>query len=343
MLKQQEFYEARLWHRRSRERTMVSRRFGSHAKVKAKWAREELEVLEGEDGESMTEKEEILEGIYEFYQELFTAEPQTDSRKHALIEVLDLVQRRISRTESEMKSSEPYKKETEAVVFTMPSNKAPGSAKNGPNGFHKAIFVKIDFVKAYDRVDHEFLWGILQKMGFDNKFVELVQGFTLCGKAKVHINWAFAKEIQLQHGVRQGCPVAPLLKIGSGKLERLMREFLWGSTPEGIPKKSLVAWKRIQRPKEKGGLGFLSVESRAEVLQIRHITAILDGTDVEWAAMVRRMVRVKLITGPNKIERADWSCEDAMLLLSAMRIPEAPTVDKLFRIWFFFKRNLVLS
>ncbi|KAL3679967.1 hypothetical protein R1sor_022923 [Riccia sorocarpa] len=71
-----------------------------------------------------------------------------------------------------------------------------------------------------------------------------------------------------------------------------MREFLWGSNAEGAPKKPLIAWKRIQRPKVKGGLGFLSIEGRSKVLQMKHATAILDGKDAEWIAIVRQMVRV---------------------------------------------------
>ncbi|KAL3694669.1 hypothetical protein R1sor_008320 [Riccia sorocarpa] len=75
----------------------------------------------------------------------------------------------------------------------------------------EALFVKLDFIKAYDRVDHCFLWRTLAEMGFDQHFVELIQGITLGGTAKVHINKAFTSEIRIDRGVRQGCPLAPLL------------------------------------------------------------------------------------------------------------------------------------
>ncbi|KAL3677874.1 hypothetical protein R1sor_020830 [Riccia sorocarpa] len=56
---------------------------------------------------------------------------------------------------------------------------------------HEAILVKLDFTKAYDHVDHSFLWRTLEVMGFDRRFIEIVQGFMSNGTAWVHINKAF--------------------------------------------------------------------------------------------------------------------------------------------------------
>ncbi|KAL3686194.1 hypothetical protein R1sor_004216 [Riccia sorocarpa] len=75
----------------------------------------------------------------------------------------------------------------------------------------KALFFKLDFIKAYDRVNHSFLWSVLQQVGFDHDFISLVQGFTCDGTAKVHVNGGFSREIRVECGVRQGCPLAPLL------------------------------------------------------------------------------------------------------------------------------------
>ncbi|KAL3685489.1 hypothetical protein R1sor_003511 [Riccia sorocarpa] len=40
----------------------------------------------------------------------------------------------------------------------------------------EAIFLKLDFVKAYDRVRHSFFWDTLEKMGFSPKVIRLVHG-----------------------------------------------------------------------------------------------------------------------------------------------------------------------
>ncbi|KAL3680028.1 hypothetical protein R1sor_022984 [Riccia sorocarpa] len=117
-----------------------------------------------------------------------------------------------------------------------------------------ALFVKLDFIKAYDRVDHKFLWRVLEEFGFDAEFIALVQGFTCAGTARVHLN---SVKIIIYHGM-----MAIGLAKEDLKLERLCHEFLWGFTESGKLKKSLISWNRLIRPKKLGGLGFLSFESR---------------------------------------------------------------------------------
>jgi hypothetical protein len=71
--------------------------------------------------------------------------------------------------------------------------------------------LQIDFQKAYDRVDHQFVWSVMRKMGFDEMYIELVQALVVEGTVKVHFNGSFTERVQLQRGVCQGCPLAPLL------------------------------------------------------------------------------------------------------------------------------------
>ncbi|KAL3697981.1 hypothetical protein R1sor_012057 [Riccia sorocarpa] len=40
----------------------------------------------------------------------------------------------------------------------------------------KTLFVKLDFEKAYDRVDHEYLWSTLRALGIAEEFVEMTKG-----------------------------------------------------------------------------------------------------------------------------------------------------------------------
>ncbi|KAL2635505.1 hypothetical protein R1flu_006984 [Riccia fluitans] len=74
-----------------------------------------------------------------------------------------------------------------------------------------AIFCKLDFVKAFDRINHFFLWATMQRMGFDPAVIDLTRALVSAGHAKVHINGCFTKSLKLERGVRQGCPISPLL------------------------------------------------------------------------------------------------------------------------------------
>lgn len=69
--------------------------------------------------------------------------------------------------------------------------------------------MKLDFKKAFDRVEHEFLWETLFAMQLDPWVTPLLHGLDTNAKAKVHINEFFTCYFSLEHGVRQGDPSLP--------------------------------------------------------------------------------------------------------------------------------------
>ncbi|KAL3684100.1 hypothetical protein R1sor_002122 [Riccia sorocarpa] len=74
-----------------------------------------------------------------------------------------------------------------------------------------AMFLKLDFVKAYDRIRHTFLWDTLRALGFSDKVIKLFQGLMTGAEATVHHDGDFTEVFCLERGVRQGCPLAPFL------------------------------------------------------------------------------------------------------------------------------------
>ncbi|KAL3676811.1 hypothetical protein R1sor_026759 [Riccia sorocarpa] len=75
------------------------------------------------------------------------------------------------------------------------------------------LFVKLDFenFKAYDRVNHKYLWETMEAMGFCSDFTTFVKGLVQGSTSKIHVNGQFSEDIQIERGVKQGCPLAPLL------------------------------------------------------------------------------------------------------------------------------------
>jgi ribonuclease HI/exonuclease III len=71
----------------------------------------------------------------------------------------------------------------------------------------------LDFKKAYDRVDIEFMFKVLEKMGAGPELRGMV--WTLYNKAEaaVFINGATAGTFDIRGGIRQGCPLSCLLFI----------------------------------------------------------------------------------------------------------------------------------
>ena len=73
--------------------------------------------------------------------------------------------------------------------------------------------LSLDQEKAFDRVDWSFLRRTLHQMGFGPDFVQWVN-LLYCGvQSAVNVNGHLSSFFSLSHGVRQGCPLSPLLYV----------------------------------------------------------------------------------------------------------------------------------
>uniref|UniRef100_A0A3B5LBJ5 Reverse transcriptase domain-containing protein n=1 Tax=Xiphophorus couchianus TaxID=32473 RepID=A0A3B5LBJ5_9TELE len=75
----------------------------------------------------------------------------------------------------------------------------------------QGIFLNIDFRKAFDRVEHNFLWAVLNKFGFGQSFISKLQLLYSKAESKVKCNGHFTDYFRLHRSVRQGCPLSSLL------------------------------------------------------------------------------------------------------------------------------------
>ncbi|KAL4313034.1 hypothetical protein GQ457_01G003880 [Hibiscus cannabinus] len=75
----------------------------------------------------------------------------------------------------------------------------------------KGIVFKADFQKAYDMVDWNFLMFLLEKMGFGSVWRAWVYMCISTAKISVLINGSPTKQFSISRGLRQGCPLSPLL------------------------------------------------------------------------------------------------------------------------------------
>ncbi|KAF1320212.1 Kinesin protein, partial [Globisporangium splendens] len=77
----------------------------------------------------------------------------------------------------------------------------------------RAIALLLDFAKAYDSLDRSFLAQALQHLGFPLKFVHLVKVLYSQTTYKFIVNGFLSRKYNVTSGIRQGCPLSPLLFI----------------------------------------------------------------------------------------------------------------------------------
>ncbi|XP_044759041.1 uncharacterized protein LOC123316848 [Coccinella septempunctata] len=70
---------------------------------------------------------------------------------------------------------------------------------------------KHDLTKAFDSVNREALWSIMERLGVPRKFVNVCRSFHQNNMASVLYNGKTTDAFQTYTGIRQGCVLAPLL------------------------------------------------------------------------------------------------------------------------------------
>ena len=71
--------------------------------------------------------------------------------------------------------------------------------------------VFVDFSKAFDTVDRQTLWKVLEIYGCPERLVRMIRLFHDGMTGKVSIGGSNSETFNVNHGVKQGCVLAPTL------------------------------------------------------------------------------------------------------------------------------------
>ena len=92
----------------------------------------------------------------------------------------------------------------------------------------RLVVLNLDFEKAFDRVSHQYLFKVLQKVGFPGRFIAWVGLLYKDISSKFVVNGHLTKAVDLHCGVRQGCPLSALLYIAAIEpLAQILRRDQW--------------------------------------------------------------------------------------------------------------------
>ena len=76
-----------------------------------------------------------------------------------------------------------------------------------------AAFIFLDQEKAFDRVNHKFLFKTMEAFGIGENFIKWVSTIYSNATSVLCINGYFSEQIPLKRGVRQGCPLSAMLYV----------------------------------------------------------------------------------------------------------------------------------
>jgi hypothetical protein len=75
------------------------------------------------------------------------------------------------------------------------------------------VIVKLDFEKAFDKIELEVIISILRHKGFPTRWIEWIQGILQSRTSTVLLNGTPRKVFHCRRGIRQGDPLSPLLFV----------------------------------------------------------------------------------------------------------------------------------
>ncbi len=77
----------------------------------------------------------------------------------------------------------------------------------------ESLILFIDFFKAFDTVEHEFIFTTLRMFGFGEGFCKVIKMFYNNIYSYISLNPGMTSRIEILRGIRQGCPISPKLFI----------------------------------------------------------------------------------------------------------------------------------
>jgi retron-type reverse transcriptase len=75
------------------------------------------------------------------------------------------------------------------------------------------VILKIDFEKAFDKVEHPFILEILRHKGSSDRWLQWIKSIVHTATSSILLNGILGKQFKRRRGVRQGDPLSPLLFV----------------------------------------------------------------------------------------------------------------------------------
>ncbi|KAK3523094.1 hypothetical protein QTP86_014400, partial [Hemibagrus guttatus] len=180
----------------------------------------------------------------------------------------------------------------------------------------KTGLIFLDQEKAFDRVEHEYLWKVLETFGFNPGFIGMIRVLCCEIESVLKVNGGLCAPFKVLRSIRQGCALSEHVKGRLSRWKRLVPRMydrgrtlvinnlavssLWHKLACVDPLPNLLTsiqallvdlWDGLHwipqsvlhLPKEEGGQGLVQLASRAAAFRLQFLQRLLTGPkDLIW-------------------------------------------------------------
>lgn len=109
-------------------------------------------------------------------------------------------------------------------------------------GGHEAVFAKVDFSKAFDSINWNFLIMVMEGRGFPPRWIRWISDILGTSSSRIVMNGERSAYFQHKRGLRQGDPLSPLLFILAVDVLQVMVSNVNSTLALDCPIKFLPQW-----------------------------------------------------------------------------------------------------
>lgn len=96
---------------------------------------------------------------------------------------------------------------------------------------HNSFILFLDFYKAFDTIEHNFIFKSAEKFGFGNFFCKAIKTLYYNCNSTIKLKYGTSPRFYLSRGIRQGCPLSPYLFL---LVSQIFASFISNSGLNGI-------------------------------------------------------------------------------------------------------------